>query len=418
MLKLNLRLFDTTTQTTLLSDLSDTMKTYYLKRLLELAKPNLVYNQFGEEFDIPKNNGKTIEMRRWDSLPKALTPLTEGVTPDGQNLNISAITATVEQFGGWIRQSDLLQLTAYDNTILAANEVLADQYARTKDTLTRDVLMAGSNVIYAPTWSGSTPTEVTSRSALNGTSVLSVDLIRTAVALLRAKNTPTIDGWYVGIINPLVAKDLMDDELWENVSTYSKPEQFFKGEIGRIAGVRFVASTEAKVWRGNALTAGSRTLTVKTTTTNTSIPVKEEITEADVLAFAARAAADKKVYIGGVERTISALVAGDAGSASITLSASATCTGDAVIAPIGATTGDLAVFGTLILGKKAYGTVGIDGAGVEFIVKQLGSAGSADPLNQRSSEGWKMAHAAKRLVEQYMIRIESTSSLSLSTDAN
>ena len=38
-----------------------------------------------------------------------------------------------------------------------------------------------------------------------------------------------------------------------------------------------------------------------------------------------------------------------------------------------------------------------------------GSAGTADPLNQRASAGWKATKTAERLVENYMIRIESCS---------
>jgi N4-gp56 family major capsid protein len=39
----------------------------------------------------------------------------------------------------------------------------------------------------------------------------------------------------------------------------------------------------------------------------------------------------------------------------------------------------------------------------------LGSAGTADPLDQRATAAWKATKAAERLVEQYMIRIESAS---------
>ena len=57
------------------------MKTYYEKDLLDLAEPALVHDQFGDSYPIPANNGKTIEFRKYDALPKATTPLTEGVTP-------------------------------------------------------------------------------------------------------------------------------------------------------------------------------------------------------------------------------------------------------------------------------------------------------------------------------------------------
>ena len=41
-----------------------------------------------------------------------------------------------------------------------------------------------------------------------------------------------------------------------------------------------------------------------------------------------------------------------------------------------------------------------------------------DPLNQRASVGWKGMRAAERLVEQYMVRMESVSSYSENASAN
>ena len=97
-----LHLFDANTQTTDMANLSPEMKTYYEKRLIDIASPKLVHDQFGQKRDIPKNGGKIIEFRKFSSLPKALTPLTEGVTPTGNKLNVSSISATVEQYGDYI----------------------------------------------------------------------------------------------------------------------------------------------------------------------------------------------------------------------------------------------------------------------------------------------------------------------------
>ena len=58
----------------------------------------------------------------------------------------------------------------------------------------------------------------------------------------------------------------------------------------------------------------------------------------------------------------------------------------------------------------------LEGGGLEHIVKQLGYGD--DPLNQRASVGWKGMRAAERLVEQYMVRIESASSYSATAAAN
>ena len=54
------------------SGLSVEMKTYYDDRLIDLAQPLLIHDQFGQKRPIPKNGGKTIEFRKYAPLAKAL----------------------------------------------------------------------------------------------------------------------------------------------------------------------------------------------------------------------------------------------------------------------------------------------------------------------------------------------------------
>ena len=92
--------------------LSVEMKTFYDKTLIHLAGAKLVHDQFGQKRPIPQNGGKVIEFRKFAPLAKATTPLTEGVTPSGKNLEVSTVTATVSQYGDFVTQTDMLELTA------------------------------------------------------------------------------------------------------------------------------------------------------------------------------------------------------------------------------------------------------------------------------------------------------------------
>ena len=56
-------------QTTLLEGLSAEMKTFYDMTLIDEAAPALVHDQFGQKRPIPKNGGKTIEFRKFNTLP-------------------------------------------------------------------------------------------------------------------------------------------------------------------------------------------------------------------------------------------------------------------------------------------------------------------------------------------------------------
>ena len=72
----NIQLFAENLNTT--ATMSKEMKTFYEKRLIDQAEPRLVHDQFADYYPVPQNGGKTIEFRKYDSLPKADTPLTEG----------------------------------------------------------------------------------------------------------------------------------------------------------------------------------------------------------------------------------------------------------------------------------------------------------------------------------------------------
>ena len=244
-LKLDLQLFAQASaqnqNTTGASGMSAEMKTFYEKRLLDQAEPALVHDQFGDSYPIPANGGKTIEFRKYDSLPKATTALTEGVTPDGQALNVTTITAEVKQYGGWTPITDVLQMTAIDNNIVQATKILASQAGRTIDTVVRDVLAGGTNVIYAPKiGEGGAETAVTSRATLDATCQLTSDLIARAATQLKAMNADPIGESFVGIIHPYVAYELRRDPDWIDVHKYGSPEEIFNGEIGKLHGVRFV----------------------------------------------------------------------------------------------------------------------------------------------------------------------------------
>jgi len=70
--------------------------------------------------------------------------------------------------------------------------------------------------------------------------------------------------------------------------------------------------------------------------------------------------------------------------------------------------GAVDVYATLIMGKDAYGVVSLRGQkNIQTIIKPLGSAGTADPLNQRSSVGWTARSITKILNQSWIVRLET-----------
>ena len=399
---INLKHFDNT-QVTTQDSLSTEMKTYYSKYLIALAEPNLVHDQFAQKHDIPANGGKTIEFRKYDSLAKALTPLVEGVTPHGNKLVVTPLTATISQFGDYIELSDTLLLTAIDNNLLQATELLASQAGRTLDTITREVLNGGTSVQYGDGSKSARAALVGGESS--GNDYLTVKDIRIAVRALKVMNAQKINGDYAGIIHPDCEFDIMDDPAWQAPHQYVDTENIYADEIGRIAGVRFVESTEAKVFHAENLTKAARNLTVASYSSKV-ITVSEAISAAEATALAGRL-----IINGGEVMEIKEATAGAAGAATIEVKDTPTHTPASTekVYPGEAGAKGRDVYSTMIIGSNAYGTTTVTGGGLQHLVKQLGSAGTSDPLNQRATCGWKAYKTAVRLVEQYLVRIETCS---------
>ena len=322
---------------TQMQDLSAEMKTFYDKNLIRLAEPAMVHDQFGQKRPIPGGNGKIIEFRKFNALPAVPADrlLVEGITPDGQNYGVTAMTAQISQYGGYITTTDMLNLTAYDNNMQEIMKLLASQAGRVSDTITRDILQAGTNVMFAD-HGGDGNDE---RTDLGADDVLTIEDLKKAVRLLKRVNAETINGTYVAVVHPDVAYDLMQDSEWIDANQYAGSGAIFNGEIGKMYGVRFVENTQAKIWK------------------DSTCPVISE----------------------GVYRP---------------------------------------VYGTLVFAANAFGVTSINGGGIETIVKQLGSGGTADPLNQRATAGWKLNKTAKILTQEYMVRIESTASYGADAVAN
>lgn len=324
---LNLQLFaEPNTQTTVTANegnsLAPTMKTFYKTSLLENARNEHYFNQFGQKQPLPKNGGNKVEWRKFDTFSKATTPLTEGVTPDGNTVNMTKIEASINQYGDYTTISDRLELEAVDPIIVGVTEEHGAQAGDTLDVITRNEVITGTNVIYAG--------GKTSRAALTSADTLTSTLVNQAFTFLKKMKAPTINGDYIAIVHPSCSYDLRESDGWLDVHKYAQPNEIYNGEIGKLHNIRFIESTEQKIWKD----------------------------------------------------------------------------------------GDSAVYAITVFGKDAYGIIEPSAESLEVIVKQRGSAGTSDPLDQRSTVGWKASHAAKILYQERLVRIECGSYYSAVDEAN
>lgn len=394
--------------TTASAGMSPVMEAVLNRYVLENNKTKRKYVQFGQKVTIPKGKTKTISFDKMSPLPIASKPLTEGITPRGSAVNITRINVEPEQYGNYISYTDQLDFFAHDPSpeVLKYTELLKENQLETFEKMDAMTLAAGLNVEYAGA--------AASRNAL--TDVLTVSDIRRAVTHLKANKVQGAAGSdFICFIHPNVVNDIWSDDEWRKPHDYADTTQIYTGEIGKLFGVRFIEDPESYVFRGTPFGADGQynELTVVSVATDV-ISIAETITSEDVIAFNSKEVKDE-VYINGHKLRPVMLTAGSNGQASITFGIDPTTMAQYGIEPgmkiypgDGAVNGK-PVYSTIIVGKNAYGTTG-DG-NVELINKSLGSAGTADPLNQRGTYGWKGYNATKIIEQTKMVRIESLASI-------
>lgn len=377
-------------------------KTFFDKAVLEGAKTRFVYTLYGQKRSIPLNNGKRVEFRRWNlfDIDDNMCELTEGTTPAGQSLSQSSVEAEVKQYGAYVELSDILEDTAFDNVVSDSATLLGEQLGTVVEWVTRDALSAGNNVQRVG--------GKASRSLISSSDTLTVAEVRKAVRTLKkAKARMFTDGGrkphFICVCSPDATYDLQSDSLWQDVSKYSCAENIYSGEIGKLFGVVFVESTESKIIKQAVHTQ------VASHSGGSADVVVDAISD-DAAAFLGKTGA--KITIGTTEYTVSSV---NASTKTITLSAAVA---SAIAADTwvysteaGALDSDKAaadIHFTLIFGRDAYGVVDVAKKGaIESIIKPRGSAGSDDPLDQRSTVGAKVgAFTAKILNDLWLLRIE------------
>lgn len=315
------------------TEITREVNNFYDKRLLFRAVPMYLYQKFAQIRDIPEKGGtNTIKFRRYSNLAAATTPLTEGTTPGGSQLSATEITATVAQYGDYVLVTDVVNFESPDKVLAEAADILGDQAGLTLDTLARDVYVAGTSVIYSDVSVNAARSDIASTDLITRTNVkkavktLKNNLARKLTMMVNPSTgiaTTPIQACYVGIVHPNVTYTLKELTGWKSIETYAMNIKPLEGEVGSLDEVRFIESTNAKVFAN-----------------------------------------------------------GGAGAA-------------------------VDVYATLVFGSDAFGATRISGQAMENIVKGLGSAGTADPLNQRASSGWKATFVAKILNNAFITRIET-----------
>lgn len=300
---------------------------FYDRALLDRATPSFVHNRFAQVRDIPANSGTdgSIKFRRYGVLTATTTALSEGITPSGSQLSVTNVLATVSQYGDYVTLTDVVLMQTYDPILTETADILGEQAGDSLDQLCRNVLVPGAS----QQWASTATTVATVGAAMK----LDRNEVKEAVRTLKNNNakpvtsminpstgynTTPLNRAFIGIVHPYTTYDLDDATGWIPVEKYPNKGDVMVDEIGSLAGVRFLETSNAYTVAGTLVTT---------------------------------------------------------------------------------------VYGTLIFGQNAYAQTRISGQALKNIVKPLGSGGTEDPLDQRTTSGWKATYVAKVLNANWIICI-------------
>jgi len=265
-------------------DLTPRQANFAVKEFLKRALPLLTIEKFGRSTPLPKNETKTIKMRRYFlvggtggysgeaggyNLPLALTPLVEGETKTGIKMAYKDVSVDIAQYGDWTGFTDFFMDTHPDvpPVIKEFSDILGEQAAHTKETLLFNTLKASTIKFYA---NGS------ARNAVN--TPVSLTMLRRMTRALKNQNigkitsvlsstpnydTRNIEAAYICLVHPNVENDIRNIAGFVNVAQYAQGKAF-EGEIGQVEDVRFVSSTVFAAYADAGGVAGSMLSTTGT----------------------------------------------------------------------------------------------------------------------------------------------------------
>lgn len=325
-------------------DISPRVGIVAAKRLLTRGQFIMVLERFGQFDPQPRNAGQTRKYRRYLSLTRALTPLSEGVTPDGQKLTFEDVTVNLKQYGDFLELTDVIEDTHEDPVLMQMMDLVGEQIAETIEFLRFIVVRAGTTVFFSGT--------ATTRATVIA-QVVRDDLRKVFRFLMKNKarqisqivkasplvSTEGIGEAFFGVGHTDLQTTFEDLTGWLPVEKYATPDKRITGEAGKIDNTRMILSAFYTPF----------------------------------------------------------ILAGGVGAANTHLS-------DGV--PNSAGTEKADVYPIIIFAKDAYSIVPLQGSSAVIPMVLNPKPTRSDPLGQRGSVGWKTWDASVILNQTWIARIE------------
>lgn len=257
-------------------DISPRTAAYAATVLLDRALPFLCMARFGQQLAIPANKTNTAKWRRYNAFVPNTNPMVEGVTPAPDNISSTDVTAVLQQYGRYVRITDVIQDTHEDPVLNEYSEIMGELAGQTAELVVHNAIKAGTNVLYS---GGS--------SRLTVNAAITTTVLNRAIRQLKRQNAKTVTTMlagtdkvgttpirpsYIGFCHPDLQTDMESLSGFKVPAEYGTYSPLAENEFGSYKDIRFFGSTLYAPWLAAATTTGSGSTFMTNGSTGTGIP--------------------------------------------------------------------------------------------------------------------------------------------------
>ena len=344
-------------------------------RTIELAESDYVFDSLAVERTMPSNNGSNeIVFKRMLSLAAHTQPLVEGIPPASDQGRMVAIKASTKSYGRVMKFTDKVNWAVVDPLISEYTRQLSLKIPETKDILAQEALLAEAQTFYAskkeraaedkdilsPVAGG----DVTHIKFMNPDCAPTIDEFRKIVLSMESSKVRPYQGSnFLTLATSAVLFDLITDKRVKEFMKYTSTGSAYSNDM--VIDLFSLAFKKAKTAKSDN--------TYIDADGNTVYIYHDATANANYLLLSSLADHDAKFIAGEKKIDLASKAVTDATGA------------------IPTTLEPLNIHYSYVLGEDCLYRIGVEGhTAPQFIKKELGSAGTEDPLNQRQSIGWKI----------------------------
>lgn len=353
-------------------------------RTIELAESDYVFDGLAVERNMPSNNGSNeIVFKRMLSLAAHTQPLVEGIPPASDQGRMVAIKASTNSYGRVMKFTDKVNWAVVDPLISEYTRQLSLKVPETKDLLAQQALLAECQMFYASRKTRSetdgdilTPVangSVTHVKYLHPDCAPTIDEFRKIVLSMEAAKVRPYQGAnFLVLASSAVLFDLITDKRVKEFMKYESTGRAYSNDM--VIDLFSLAFKKAKTIKCDNTYIDADGVTrylYHDGTANYALtsPISDR--------------ADLKSVPGDIKITFAA--------STFKPTETTHTEGTTGQFTMGANVDVLNAHYSYVLGEECLFRVGVEGhTQPQFIKKELGSAGTEDPLNQRQSIGWKI----------------------------